>query len=728
MTDTLLDNLDTDREYIRVRPTTDAVTPRQVRIAFQRLHTMALPESDSWLSTPDPTTIEILLVAPADSQRVEYLFGIDTGDLSELRRVLAELFPNTYERTQTETRLTDVLGLTTEDTDPSIAGVEFHGSEERAGDWQTQLMPVSELRQSEMADTVTWPLENALSTLAETETPVVVQTLLQPMADWTGQRDERVYGLRHNGDPTFADHILRELLQMSPSPETPRFEDLPLGVRTRIEELEAVDPQHSFVVNMRAIALGQGDPSETPKRILSALEDALAPVSKTGYQVTAKTYPPEGRAATRLARDIATRSVRTETRGRLKLFEIPLFGERIASTRPKIVADPTTVGSFCVVGGDGLPEPARRAIGTKPRDTVPRPLPPKTALEGFRGEGFRVGLPKTTNDETEPGPLAVSPSDQARHIAIIGKTGAGKSSLACHGLVENHATTDGATIIFETKDGEFADNYERAHYATYGSLEDVYRFNAHEQLPAAPVLDIETELDSGLTRTQAVQAVTHRLEAMLRGVMGTEAYEQAFTSSRVIRLTAKALFDRVHGDEQFSLADLQTTLSRMQSTEHAPPVSSDHLRRELNDLLSNSQDTFTEIIRGAARRLAELAGHEQLAPQFNYVPGENGARPDVERFDWREKLDEDCVIILDTSELAPEPQRVFTLLTLSQLWTALRRRSRERRTARRSDDPPLVNIHVEEAPDVAAADLLDDYLAKGRGFGAAVSLTLQFPG
>jgi len=166
----------------------------------------------------------------------------------------------------------------------------------------------------------------------------------------------------------------------------------------------------------------------------------------------------------------------------------------------------------------------------------------------------------------------------------------------------------------------------------------------------------------------------------------------------------------------------------MQSTEHAPPVSSDHLRRELGDLLSNSQDTFTEIIRGAARRLAELAGHEQLAPQFNYVPGADGSRPAVDRFDWRNRLDENCVVILDTSALAPEPQRVFTLLTLAQLWTALRRRARERREDRRTDDPPLVNIHVEEAPDVAAADLLDDYLAKGRGFGAAVSLTLQFPG
>lgn len=114
--------------------------------------------------------------------------------------------------------------------------------------------------------------------------------------------------------------------------------------------------------------------------------------------------------------------------------------------------------------------------------------------------------------------------------------------LAITGLLHNHAATDGATIILETKDGQFADDYLRAHYATYDTLNDVYRFDAHERLPAAPIFDIEPAMASGLSRTQAVQAVTNQLEAMLQGVMGTEGYESATTSSRVIRAIVKALF------------------------------------------------------------------------------------------------------------------------------------------------------------------------------------------
>ena len=122
MTDTLPDGFTAEREYIRVRPTTDPVTPKQAALAFRRLHTMASPDETSWFSTPDPATVEILFVAPADSQRVEYLFGIDTDDLDGLRRVLTDLFPNTYERTQVETPIIDTLGLTPDQTSEPETG------------------------------------------------------------------------------------------------------------------------------------------------------------------------------------------------------------------------------------------------------------------------------------------------------------------------------------------------------------------------------------------------------------------------------------------------------------------------------------------------------------------------------------------------------------------------------------------------------------------------------
>ncbi|MFC4407226.1 hypothetical protein [Haloarchaeobius iranensis] len=65
---------------------------------------------------------------------------------------------------------------------------------------------------------------------------------------------------------------------------------------------------------------------------------------------------------------------------------------------------------------------------------------------------------------------------------------------------------------------------------------------------------------------------------------------------------------------------------------------------------------------------------------------------------------------------------MLTLLVLSNLWTALRRR------LNRSDgDPPLANLYIEEAASVADSDLLQELLAQARSFGCAVTLAMQFP-
>jgi hypothetical protein len=722
------------REYIRVRPTTDPIAPDQVAQAFRKLHAVPSTEDGGLFAGPTPT-VELCLLSPANSQRVDYRFGIEGGALDALDRALDVCFPTTYERTRTSRTLADALttdaSAETADTaaltERPTAGIEFLAEANTPDAWQTRLTPFADFQDTEATDTATWPLGSVLAALARMDVPVVLQTVLEPMADWTAAREERIHEARLPSQGS----IIGDLL-FGPSYSAADFEprdrdELLPETRALVEELEAIDPRHCFAINTRAVAVATPEQDRDPAAALADLSDAFATVGQTDYQLTAAQYATGSEAADRLTADLLDRRLRDEPRGSAVPAALPRVGPALNDLNPRIVADPETAGSFAVVGGESLPEPARRAIRTKPRDSVPRPLPPRGVLDEYRTEGFRIGLAKTTDDETEPGPLAISPAAQARHLAIIGMTGAGKSMLANHGLASNVAATEGLTVILETKDGQFADNYERIHYAMYGDLEAVSRFDAHERLPAAPVLDIERALDSGLSRSQAIQTVTQRLEALLRGVMGTEAYEQAFTSSRVIRLIAKALFDRVHGETQYSLADLQTELSRLQATEHAPPVSNERIRRELDDLLANSQDTFTEIIRGAARRLGELAGHEQLASQLNYVPGPEGTHPDVERFDWREYLDENAVIILDTSQLAREPQRVVTLLTLSQLWTALRRRTRERRAAGATGDPPLVNIHVEEAPTVATADLLDDYLSQGRSFGAALSLTLQFP-
>ncbi|QLH76957.1 hypothetical protein HZS55_06460 [Halosimplex rubrum] len=121
-----------------------------------------------------------------------------------------------------------------------------------------------------------------------------------------------------------------------------------------------------------------------------------------------------------------------------------------------------------------------------------------------------------------------------------------------------------------------------------------------------------------------------------------------------------------------------------------------------------------------------------MPPLFNYAPDADApdadSPPAVEPFDWRAKLDEDCVVIIDMSKLRDEPQRVLTLVVLSQIWTALNRRDRERRNSyAATGDPPLVNVHLEEAGSVAASGIVADLLREGRSFGVSLTLSLQFP-
>jgi hypothetical protein len=308
-------------------------------------------------------------------------------------------------------------------------------------------------------------------------------------------------------------------------------------------------------------------------------------------------------------------------------------------------------------------------------------------------------------------------------MLVTGKTGSGKSIWGVTGLLANHAATEGATVIVESKDGQMADDYVRSHYAVYGSLENVYRFDAAERVPAEPFFDVTRQQESGIPRSQAVEDVADHTEELLRAIMGDERFDSAVTSPLIIEALVKALFDPVHGDDRFTLSELQQRAGQFTESGLEPPVIDERLARELRRLANNTEDTFTEMMNGAARRIARAALDSRVAPLFDYVPDDEPEA--VTPLDWRTRLDEDCVIIVDTSDLRADPQRVVTLVVISQLWTALQRRDHEREP--RQGDPPLVNLHIEEAADVATSGVFADILQKGRSYGAGVTLSLQYP-
>ncbi|MFD1646906.1 TraM recognition domain-containing protein [Haloarchaeobius litoreus] len=199
--------------------------------------------------------------------------------------------------------------------------------------------------------------------------------------------------------------------------------------------------------------------------------------------------------------------------------------------------------------------------------------------------------------------------------------------------------------------------------------------------------------------------------------MGTERFERAVRSPDVIRYMVKALYDPVNGSDAFSHRELHAAVRQLHEGQTAPAVSDPDLERMLAGVTANRARSFDEIMQGVANRIEKIPIDQRLAAIFDHVP-----EGDDPHFDLVDYLDENVVIILDTGSLRPAAQRVLTLVMLSNLWTALRRRLR-----RSNGDPQLANLYIEEAASVADSDLLQELLAQARSFGCSVTLAMQFP-
>jgi len=206
--------------------------------------------------------------------------------------------------------------------------------------------------------------------------------------------------------------------------------------------------------------------------------------------------------------------------------------------------------------------------------------------------------------------------------------------------------------------------------------------------------------------------------------MGRDRFEQAVRSPDIIRYIVKAMFDPVSGEEAFSHREFHGALQEMHDRNSAPPVSDGDLERMLAGVVTNRARTFDEIMKGVVNRIEKVPVNPRLARIFNHVPAlEDEDEPHFDLYDY---LDEDVVIIFDMGGLRSESQRALTLLIISNLWSALKRRARD--DAEDEDgERPLVNCYLEEAAGIADSSLLSELLSQSRSFGCSVTLAMQFP-
>jgi hypothetical protein len=759
------------RPSLRITPATERLDPETVHTQCRRLHALADSQSGlrSRFDRSDPPTIELRL--HSDGTRIEYLVGC-TGDdavttLDALDRLCHTLFPDSYAIERVE-RAPDVLSPTTADAETAPTALVCEGHPDRRQDWQTRLTPFEQFRTDDHARI---PLATVAETMAATDVAMVYQSLIQPYPDWTAAADDRRAAIEA-GQDTLGGQLLTSLTGLDaptadadPSREGAGSADaLPASDRSRLDAIAAKDATRSFVVNVRLVAgAGNGDRDDDPLRELTT---AFSECSAPHYSLAMRHL--DGDAARDVATAIRERTVDPPTYDSLR--------DRLPGTTVRsrgLIVDAAALGCFWLLDGAALPTASRRALAVTPTDRVPTARPPDPILDTYDGPGLTLGRPRTQDDTTSDDPIALPPTLQRLHTAWLGRTGSGKSTSLVRAIRDNHAATDGADILIDPKGDGMAIDYLRAHYARYGHLDNVLYFDCSEVLPAISFFDVRADVAAGVPRATAVDdAVDHYIE-ILKALMGRDRFEQAVRAPDIIRFLVRAKFDPVHGDDAFTHRDLHGAARRMHERQSAPSVSNPDLERMLGGVVANRARTFDEVMQGVANRLEKVPTDRRLARLFNHVPdadavatahpaaagpGATDAQPppsptdasatgagaetpaaDAHRgdestaaatpapgdahFDLGQYLDTNAVIILDLGGLRIETRRAITLVLVSNLWTALRRR-RQRRDA---DRLPLVNCYVEEAASIAATDLMTTLLAQARSFDCALTLAMQFP-
>ena len=666
--------------YLKVSLDTDRIDVATIESAFRRLHSVGFD-----------TRIEIRLVATHG--RLTYYFGTNDRQFRTLDRTLSRIFPD---GTELEYEAPPKLP-----EEPSAA-LEFRGRGERRGDWQTRLQPVYDGH----PERVEYPLAAVIDTIADAEASVVYQAILTPKENWRAEATMRKTQLKR-GEDTWGQRFANFVFETHEYDAT--IEDAAPSARARIHSIEDASPKQSFSVYARAIATGEDAPA-----VLSAVGSAFRPIDGRFYEIDTTVREDADRVEA-ITDHIAQSAIPGEKPLSSRLTDrLPITG----NLDHEIVTDPVTAPNVCLFDGESLSSDGKRALEVTPDEQTNVPHPDESVLAQY-DSGMLLGYPLTSNGQTASTPVSLPPSLQPLHAAWFGKTGSGKSTALINAILDNHEATAGADILIDPKGDGMPIEYLKAHYAEYGSLDNVYYFDCTEALPAISFFDIRDQLADGIDRTTAVEDVTDHYIELLIGIMGKDRFEQAVRSPDIIRYLVKALFDPVHGDDAYTHRELQEAVTRMRETSDAPPVVDPELERMLSGVVSNSTRSFEELLQGVANRIEKIPLDNRLGQLFNHTPD-----ADAPQFDFRDVIDEDAIVIVDTGGLRPESRRAVSLVLLSQLWTALRRR--ERQTAE-SDAQPLVNLYLEEAATIAQSGLVTELLAQSRAFGLSMTLAMQFP-
>ena len=630
---------------------------------------------------------------------------------------------------------------------PSIESVEPQGARwesraRRKQDWMTCFETTTLGRETDemridWAESSTPTLQSILTAVGGASVPTVVQFVFEPKAEWTAEAELRKRRIREQRD-TLTQRVAGMVIP-SGSDGTKSEAEYTDAVRRRLAHLSAKNPKRTFTLNVRAAALPEQPRWEVEDddgivasegvseaaRVLDQLETTLDSfagefVELTPQRATAESTP----TATTLTQRLFERELVTAKDDSLARRVLSSSRRRVG-----IVVNPTELARLCTVpSGQNLPVSVSRDTRTRKQESVPLPRPTPDLIEPFSERGMTIGH---ALDETgAPRERVQIPQEVlTRHYARFAASGAGKSIGIINDILSLHQDTTGPVILVDPKGDGMSTEYVRAHYSEYDSLDTVHHFEVPEDLPAVAFFDIRPALAAGLNRETAIKDVVERFHAVMKVVMGREAYTQAYVATQIIGKLVKALFDPEYGADAYTLDELLTAVDDMQRSQSLPELSHAFvdLEQSLGAHFEKPDRQFQTTMDAARNRLEQIADDPPLERIFNHVPAfdwETGMYAHEEPgLDFRRLLDQKAVVLFDLGKLRPKPQRGMTLFLVSELWYRIQLEEQAYDGYRNQ-----ANLILEEAADVVASELVtEQVIPKARSFGLSLGLVMQYP-
>lgn len=635
----------------------------------------------------------------------------------------------------------DILARPSRDSVAPCA-VRWRGKGNRKDDWMTTLR--SDDTAGTESDDGYSPKPSVVSDLlvqlCEMEDPLVFQITFQARPSWSVKANSRKDDLRKGEDTR-----MEKFVSTITGPSEVDERSLPSEIQKRIDQIEEKNPQRTFDVNMRAVAVDSQaalhddvaddeDEQKTRREQINSRLRSLCPefdsmdgqfyevdgtVVKEGNKISTGTAStPRDELDYLLDRELTT-SADEESRTERML------GDSIV--RSELVMNPRELSDFITIPpGEKMPKEAFRGIRAKHQEESPLPPPNPDTLAAF-SDGMAVGKPLDKNRNSIDTRVEIPPSVLTTHYARFALTGFGKSISANNDIRTLHANTSGPVIVVDPKGDGMCYRYLLTHYAQFGDLDDVYYFKVPEDIPAASFFDIRPLLARGRAREDAIQDKVDHFHEIMEMVMGP-AYSNAYVAIMVLTFLIKAMFDPEYGQDAFTIDDLYEQTVRMQREKRIPRISDERseVEQSLVRHFENDDTSFKETMTAVLNRLDKIRENKHLYRIFNHIPEWDYQRQtyatSTPSFSFEKFFDEDAVVLFDIGDLRPYAAKAMTLILLSNLWDDLQQRDS-------MEDHTLVNLIIEEAAPFAATDLMAEQLfSKSRSFGLAMGLIMQYPG